>query len=68
MWKVIAAALLTLSISDFASLETIDPFIIGGRDAVLGQFPYFASIRYGDLLEHGCGAGILNTRWLITVK
>lgn len=32
--------------------KSIDPFIIGGRNASEGQFPYFASIR-GDDMAHG---------------
>lgn len=52
----------------FASAEDVSNFIIGGSDAALGQFPYMISIRFSPDLRHGCGGGILNTRWILTVK
>lgn len=53
----------------FAALTVADDpseFIIGGNDAVLGQFPWMASIRVGPNLSHGCGGGILNQNWVLT--
>lgn len=43
-------------------------FIIGGRDASPGQFPYMVSLRYGIDRFHGCGGGILNPRWVLSVR
>ncbi|KAL7020964.1 hypothetical protein ACKWTF_011690 [Chironomus riparius] len=63
MWKFI----LILAAISFADCKIdIAPRIVGGNDAALGQFPYFMSIRYGDTLRHGCGSGIINTRFAIT--
>lgn len=66
MWKVLS--LLCLAIAVAESKTAIAPSIVGGNDAQLGQFPYFMSIRYGAGLTHGCGSGILNVRFAITVS
>lgn len=52
------------------SVVADDPskFIIGGQDAELGQFPHMVSIRMKPNLTHGCGGGILNRRWVLTVR
>lgn len=67
MLKFIFAVVLVLSIQSLASSEDAQQFIVGGSDAVLGQFPYFGSLRGNVANIHGCGSGILNTRWFITV-
>lgn len=41
----------------------LDPLIVGGNDARLGQFPYFVSIRFGVALSHGCGV-----KYMIKIK
>jgi secreted trypsin-like serine protease len=66
MWKLIT--LLCLAVTVAESKTAIAPSIVGGNDAQLGQFPYFMSIRYGAALSHGCGSGILNVRFAITVS
>ncbi|XP_046405431.1 mite allergen Der f 3-like isoform X2 [Ischnura elegans] len=38
--------------------------IIGGRDALAGEFPYQLSMRYHS--THTCGAAIIGTEWAIT--
>lgn len=68
MLKFIFAAVFILSIQSLASSEDVQQFIVGGSDAVLGQFPYFGSLRGNVANIHGCGSGILNTRWFITVE
>lgn len=51
-----------------ASAETVEQLIVGGNDAAPGQFPYFVSFRYGAIWQHGCGGGILNRRWILSVR
>lgn len=62
---------LILVIAFFAtcsSAELPSEFIIGGRDALPGQFPFMVSLRYGTERLHGCGGGILNPRWVLSVS
>lgn len=66
MWKILVVLCVAIALAE--SESEIEPSIVGGRDAVLGQFPYFMSIRYGAALSHGCGSGILNVRFAITVS
>jgi secreted trypsin-like serine protease len=66
MWKILAILSLAFALAE--SKSAIAPSIVGGSDAALGQFPYFMSIRYGAALSHGCGSGILNVRFAITVS
>uniref|UniRef100_A0A336MPT1 CSON004811 protein n=1 Tax=Culicoides sonorensis TaxID=179676 RepID=A0A336MPT1_CULSO len=42
--------------------------IVGGENAVQGEFPYIVSIRWGVLgtSQHVCGGTILNERWVLT--
>lgn len=60
--------LLALFFAVLVAADDPTDFIIGGSDAILGQFPYMVSIRYLPLFNHGCGGGILNQRWVLTVK
>jgi secreted trypsin-like serine protease len=47
--------------------EEFSKFIIGGHDAVRGQFPYIVSFIYPQFnLMHGCSGTILNSRWVLT--
>ena len=59
---------LVLALSQVILASTVpESFVVGGQDAVRGQFPYLASFRYPQLgLIHGCAGNILNTRWLLT--
>lgn len=66
--KIISFALLAIFLASASATEEVKQFIVGGNDASEGQFPYFVSFRYGEEWAHGCGGGILNTRWIITVK
>lgn len=68
MLKFIFAVALGLTIQSFAKCEDVNQFIVGGNDAVDGQFPYFASLRYLADEVHGCGGSIVNTRWILTVN
>lgn len=58
------ATVLMLSVS--ASNYNRNGRIVGGMEAVEGQFPYMASLRVKRFLEHSCGSAILNERWLVS--
>lgn len=47
-------------------LASRDGRIFGGNNAVLGQFPFFVSIRTTSSNAHFCGGSILNNRWVVT--
>lgn len=55
-----------------ASGDEGNSFIVGGRDAAIGQFPYMVSIRIQQpgttMLAHVCGGGIINRNWVLTVS
>ncbi|GFU39736.1 trypsin-1 [Trichonephila clavipes] len=43
--------------------------IVGGRDAVIGEYPWQVSLKFSNFFiksTHLCGATILNQRWIIT--
>ncbi len=42
--------------------------IVGGQDAVMGQFPWQVSLRevYDQPSLHTCGGTIIDTRWILT--
>lgn len=40
--------------------------IVGGTDALSGQFPYQASLRSLPSLRHFCGGSIVSNRWILT--
>jgi secreted trypsin-like serine protease len=42
-----------------------DPFIVGGRDAPPGAWPWQVQIAY-DSYEHYCGGSVLNEEWIVT--
>lgn len=61
-----------LILVNFVAAEDANEFIIGGSDASLGQFKHMASIRYqvspnSQETRHGCGGGVINSRWVLTV-
>lgn len=41
--------------------------IVGGHNAVQGQFPYQVSLQ-GPINEHFCGGAIIGNRWVITTS
>lgn len=74
MWKLTIVIVAIFFSSEILSeeVEKVNPNIIGGKNARLGQFPHMVSLRYyvedtGQYL-HGCGGGIINTRWVLTVS
>lgn len=67
MFKFAFFFLITVAVATCAVLPNItsDERILGGHDAVKGQFPYQAAIR--DFRgEHVCGAVIIAPRFLLT--
>lgn len=44
----------------------LDPRIVGGEDAEVGQFPYQVSLRSKLSRSHFCGGSILSSRFIIT--
>lgn len=64
--------LLLCSLAGLVLGEDPSQFIIGGRDAVLGQFPHMVSIRMqwpgSNVANHGCGGAIITKNWVITVR
>lgn len=50
----------------FASNTVIEPRIVNGQKAAVGQFPYQASLRMIVTRRHFCGASIISSRFLLT--
>lgn len=50
----------------FASNPVIEPRIVHGQKAAIGQFPYQASLRIVLTRRHFCGASIISSRFLLT--
>lgn len=44
--------------------DFVDPFIVGGTNAALGQYPYQVSLRSSG--SHFCGGSIINNRWVLS--
>lgn len=44
----------------------MDPRIVGGEDAEVGQFPYQVSLRSTLSRSHFCGGSILSSRFILT--
>lgn len=45
---------------------TIEPRIVGGKDAIEGQFPYQVSLRTRFLRQHFCGGSIISSYFILT--
>lgn len=72
MKTIFAFSLFVLFVASTHATGGLTEFIIGGRDAEIGQFPYMVSIRFQaqpeSIPRHGCGGGILNKNWVLTVS
>ncbi|XP_037042385.1 chymotrypsin-2-like [Bradysia coprophila] len=62
---LLAASILFTTVNSLPSYHRFHLRIVGGEDAVAGQFPYQASIRLLDNF-HRCGGSILNSRFILT--
>uniref|UniRef100_A0A1B0CEB3 Putative serine-type enodpeptidase sp chironomus riparius n=1 Tax=Lutzomyia longipalpis TaxID=7200 RepID=A0A1B0CEB3_LUTLO len=58
-------ALLSVSLTGISASPLFSGRILGGTDAVAGQFPFVVSLRT-LLNSHFCGGSILNERWVLT--
>lgn len=47
----------------FASVDYAHPFILGGEDADIEEFPYMCSLYVSDFY---CGCTIINEKWILT--
>lgn len=56
----LTSAFLTTSSSPVAS-----PYVVNGSDALLGEFPFMASLR-NRIGLHTCGASIIHAEWVLT--
>jgi secreted trypsin-like serine protease len=59
----------TSSSADEARTFPAKPKIIGGKEALPGQFPWFVSIGYSDApnsLGHICGGTLISRSWIVT--
>lgn len=47
---------------------SVNPRIVDGREADLGQFPFYAflQVHLGGVKGSACGASLLNGEWLLT--
>lgn len=68
MNDLIIVALILLSYLATNDSFKIEPKIVGGNAAKLGQFPYFAYLRvyYPDFSGGTCGAALISDEWLLT--
>jgi len=42
------------------------PYIVNGEDAIVGEFPWQASLQSRTGTKHSCGASLVGDRWLVT--
>lgn len=50
-----------------AGLPDFESRIVGGQNALPGQFPYMAAFHAGFQGNYMCGGAILNQNWVVTV-
>lgn len=49
----------------FSSCSARSPFIVGGREAVVGAYPWQGSMEYYEG-SHYCGCSLISTKWVLT--
>lgn len=65
-------SLIVLSLAFAAALAVpiaeVDPFVVGGENALPGQFPYIVSLLWNVLgvSTHVCGGSIISGNWILT--
>lgn len=61
--------LLVLAVTQqIIAFEEPERFVVGGREANLGQFPHVVSFRYFPFSLHRCSGSIVSSRWILTVR
>lgn len=64
MFNMLCKALLLSALVAVAVATPLSGRIVGGADAVPGQFPYQISLRVKD--SHNCGGSIIDNSWILT--
>ena len=60
--------LVLLNLLAFSTAVEIAPFIIGGNNTEIGEFPFIVSLQFiqNGLWPHYCGGTIINDFWILT--
>ncbi len=62
--QFIITALLVISTSAFAG--NFHSLIVGGTDAIPGEFPFMVSFQSGSFGGHFCGGSLIKKNWVLT--
>lgn len=63
-----AKILVLLKLLALSTAVEINPFIIGGTETQIGEFPFIVSLQFiqNNLWPHYCGGTIINDFWILT--
>lgn len=64
---LVITGLTVVSVSSFANKTSgpvLTPFIVGGVEASIGEFPYIVSLQ--DNYSHFCGGSLIRKNWVLT--
>ena len=61
-------ATLHQNLLDLANVMEVADVIVGGEDAIHGEFPYMALLAYvfGKQKFYMCGGSVINTKYVLT--